>query len=520
MHSTVSIWEATAGRAGHPRLERDELDVDVAVVGAGITGTTAAMLAKLGGRRVALVEARVIGGGVTGGTTAHLTEAIDTRYRTLEDRFGHEGARLAADSSRAAIEKIAELSRRLSIQCDLERLPGYLFTEHEDEVESLKSELDAARRAGVRVELERPALPIVVKAGIRFDDQATFNPLSYVLALADRIEGDGSYVFEHSRVLAVDDGEPCLLHFENGSTLRAADVILATHAPIDSVLLNTRIAQHRSYVVSGPVEQAPHGLFWDTASPYHYVRSYRAAGRTELIVGGEDHRTGQESNTDDAFQRLAEYAARFGLETVERRWSAQVIEPVDGLPFIGKNPDSEHVHVATGFSGNGMTLGTVAAMIMSDACLGRPNPYAGLYSATRVKPFAGLGSFISTNIAFPLHLLSDRLRPPEVRSLEEIERDDGRIVRVGGERLAVYRDVAGTYHAVSAICTHLGCQVAFNPAEKSWDCPCHGSRFALDGGVLDGPAITPLAQRGIAAPEASHDAPKEALRKRAQSSGS
>jgi glycine/D-amino acid oxidase-like deaminating enzyme/nitrite reductase/ring-hydroxylating ferredoxin subunit len=519
MHATVSIWEATAERHGHPRVERDDLHVDVAVVGAGITGATAAMLVKLAGARVALVDARTVGSGVTAGTTAHITEVIDTRYRTLEDRFGEDGARMAAQSSRAAIERIAELSRRLSIRCDLERLPGYLFTEREDEVEELKSELEAARRAGVRAELERPALPIVVKAGIRFDDQATFNPLSYVLGLADRVEGDGSYVFENSRVLAIDDGDPCLLHFENGATLRAGQVILATHAPIDSVILNTRIAQYRSYVVAGPVEQAPHGLFWDTASPYHYVRSYRAGGRTELIVGGEDHRTGQDPETEEAFDRLAEYAARFGLEAVERRWSAQVIEPVDGLPFIGKNPDSDRVYVATGFSGNGMTLGTVAAMILSDACLGRPNPYADLYAATRVKPFAGLGTFISTNVAFPLHLLSDRLRPPEVRSVEEIERDDGRIVRVGGERLAVYRDVAGSYHAVSAICTHLGCQVAFNRAEKSWDCPCHGSRFALDGSVLDGPAITPLAQRGIAAPETSHDAPREALRKRADTGG-
>lgn len=519
MHATSSIWEAYAQRSRHPRFERDDLQVDVAVVGAGITGATAATLLKLAGRRVALIDARTVGSGVTAGTTAHLTEVIDTRYRTLEDRFGQDGARLAAESSRVAIEKVEELVRRLSIQCDLERLPGYLFTENDDDVEELKSELEAARRAGLRAELERPALPIVVKAGIRFDDQATFNPLSYVLGLAERVDGDDSYVFEHSRVLAIDDGEPCILHFENGATLRAGQVILATHAPIDSILLNTRIAQNRSYVVSGPVEQAPHGLFWDTASPYHYVRSYRAGGRTELIVGGEDHRTGKESDTEAAFERLAAYAARFGLEAVERRWSAQVIEPVDGLPYIGKNPDSERVYVGTGFSGNGMTLGTVAAMIMADACTGRLNHYAELYSATRVKPFAGLGEFISTNVTFPLHLLSDRLRPLEARSIEDIERDDGRVVRVGGERLAVYRDVAGAYHAVSAICTHLGCQVAFNSAEKSWDCPCHGSRFALDGSVLDGPAITPLAQRGIAAPDTSHDAPREALRKRAERSG-
>lgn len=515
MDATESIWESTVQRTPHRRLERNDLHVDIAVIGGGITGTTAAILSKLAGKRVALLEARVIGSGVTGGTTAHLTEAVDTRYVTLESKFGHAGTRLVAESSRAAIEKITELCLRLAIGCDLVRLPGYLFTEREDEVESLAAEFEAARRAGLRLVLERPPLPIVVKAGLRFDDQAEFNPLNYVTGLADRIAGDGSEVFENSRVLAIDEGEPCTLHLEHGATLRANHVIVATHAPLDAVLLQTKIAQYRSYAVSGTVEQAPRGLFWDTADPYHYIRSYRRRGECSLIIGGEDHKTGQAPEGDEPFGRLAEYAARFGLSKIERRWSAQVIEPVDGLPFIGLEAGAERVYVATGFSGNGMTFGTVAAMILSDACLGIKNPYAEFYSAKRFKPLASLGSFLSENVAFPLHLLSDRLRPPEVRSLDEIERDDGKIVRVRSERLAVYRDAEGSYHAVSPICTHMGCQVAFNSIEKSWDCPCHGSRFTIDGSVLDGPATEPLARRSVAASDSSHGGPEEGLRKRA-----
>jgi glycine/D-amino acid oxidase-like deaminating enzyme/nitrite reductase/ring-hydroxylating ferredoxin subunit len=505
-------------RSPHPRLERDDLHVDIAVIGGGITGTTAAILSKLAGKRVALLEARTIGSGVTGGTTAHLTEAVDTRYVTLESKFGHAGTRIVAESSRAAIEKVSELCLRLAIGCDLERLPGYLFTEREDEVEQLSAELEAGRRAGLRLVLDRPPLPIVVKAGLRFDDQAQFNPLAYVTSLADRIAGDGSEVFENSRVLAIDEGEPCTLHLENGATLRANHVIVATHAPLDAVLLQTKIAQYRSYAVSGSVEQAPRGLFWDTADPYHYIRAYRRGGECALIIGGEDHKTGRTPEGEEPFGRLAEYAARFGLSRIERRWSAQVIEPVDGLPFIGLEAGSERVYVATGFSGNGMTFGTVAAMILSDACLGIENPYAEFYSATRFKPLASLKSFLSENVSFPLHLLSDRLRPPDVRSLGEIAHDDGKIVRVGSQRLAVYRDADGSFHAVSPICTHMGCVVAFNSIEKSWDCPCHGSRFGVDGSVLDGPATEPLARRSLAS-DASPDGPKEALRNRPSHGG-
>jgi glycine/D-amino acid oxidase-like deaminating enzyme/nitrite reductase/ring-hydroxylating ferredoxin subunit len=494
---TESLWLATAERPSFAPLDRDGVHVDVAIVGAGITGLTAATLLKLAGRRVAVIEARRVGSGVTGRTTAHATEVLDTRYQTLESRFGREGSALAAKSSRAAIEQIAALDAKLFLKADFERLPGYLYTERQDHVEALERELEAARRAGVRAAFAPVPLPIATRLGIRFEDQAQFHPLRYVGSLAERVAGEGCSVFEDSRVLTVEEAEPCRLELERGMNLSADRVIIATHAPINRLLLQTKLAHYRSYVISGPARHAVRGLFWDTEEPYHYVRSYRNGDETELLVGGEDHKTGQEEDTEAPFARLADHAKRCGLNAVTHRWSAQVIEPVDGLPFIGRNAASERVYVATGYSGNGMTFGTLAGMILSDACLGVANPFAELYAATRIKPLASLRSFLSENIDFPVHLVSDTLWPANGGTVAEIAPGDGRIVRVAEETLAVHRDDRGQLHAVSPSCTHLGCHVAFNHAEKTWDCPCHGSRFGVDGEVLDGPAVLPLAIREV-----------------------
>lgn len=490
---TQSLWSKTAAGPAYPRYERRNLHFDVAIVGGGITGVTLATLLTLAGKRVALLEARALASGVTGGTSAHLTETLDTRYYELESKFGAEGARLAAQSTREAIDTIADLTSCYGIECGFQRVPGYLFTEHPEKVDELERELDAARRAGVKVEPTSAPLPFPARLALQFPDQAEFHPTAYVLGLARQVLSSGSQIFERSRVVSVDDGEPCEVVLEHGASLTADYVALVTHAPLNRLLLQTKIAHYRSYVVSGPVETAVRGLFWDTDDPYHYVRSFTHAGTLQLIVGGEDHKTGQETDTEAPFERLTRYSARFGLTAPTARWSAQVIEPVDGLPFIGRNALSERVLIATGFSGNGLTFATIAAKILRDVCLGAQNPYASLYQATRVKPLASLLNFLGENLDFPLHLIGDAIRPPEARSLEEVDRGQGKIVRVAaGQRLAVYRDHAGALHALSPVCTHLGCQVAFNAVERSWDCPCHGSRFDIDGRVIDGPATEPL----------------------------
>jgi Rieske Fe-S protein len=291
------------------------------------------------------------------------------------------------------------------------------------------------------------------------------------------------------------------VHLEHGPVLHGRKVFVATHAPLNRVFLQTKIAAYRSYVIAVKDVRVPDGLFWDTEDPYHYFSSFDVDGAPYFVLGGEDHKTGTERDTPVHFDALVEWMRGHGIAggtTVPTyRWSAQVEEPVDGLPFIGRNSVSEHVYVATGFSGNGTTFGTIAAMIVTDLVLGKKNDWAELYAATRVKPISSAATYLQENIDFPMHLVTDRLHTPEAKSVSEIRAGEGKTVRVGGERLAVYRDPQGRLHAVSSVCTHLGCIVKFNAAETTWDCPCHGSRFGIDGAVHDGPATRPLATRDL-----------------------
>jgi glycine/D-amino acid oxidase-like deaminating enzyme/nitrite reductase/ring-hydroxylating ferredoxin subunit len=494
MRASEPVWREQSRAPRYPQISHD-LKVDVAVVGGGITGVTAALLLARAGKSVALLEGRTIASGVTERSTAHLTEAVDTRYVELE-RYGKETARLVRESSRAAIELIAELSNLCEGNAGFKRVPGYLFSEDASETDALKAEAEAARRAGATVEICAVPLPFANAPGVRFDNQAQIDPCAYVTALASRIEGPNVSVFEESMVVDVKPGEPSRVLLEHGPSILADDVILATHAPPTKTTFQTKIAQYRSYVVAAPTTQPLDALFWDTQDPYHYIRSALIGGTPHLIIGGEDHKTGQDPDGGYGapFERLEAYARRLGVE-VTSRWSAQVVEPVDGLPYIGQPSRSERIYVATGYSGNGTTFGTIAAMILSDQLLGRSNAYAELYRATRFKPLASIPPLVEENVDFPLHLLRDRLHGSSKVSPTRIENGQAAVLEVDGERVACYRDDQGRLHAVSAICTHFGCQVAFNPSERTWDCPCHGSRFGVDGAVLDGPATKRLAKR-------------------------
>jgi glycine/D-amino acid oxidase-like deaminating enzyme/nitrite reductase/ring-hydroxylating ferredoxin subunit len=497
VNTTQPLWDNLTTAPSLPRDPPPLLHVDVAIVGAGITGLTSALLLRAAGLSVAVLEARQVGSGVTSGSTGHLTQILDTRYYEIERSFGAERTRLVAQSSAEAIDQIAEIIQRLGIACGFERVPGYLYTERAEHVDNIERELDAAQRAGVVAQRHDVPLPFVTRAGLRVEGQGQLDPLAYVFGLARSLAGDGCHIYEHSRVIAIDEGEPCRVHLEAGGVVTASRIILATHVPLNRVLLTPRLAQYRSYVLSGPAPTSVPGLFWDTEDPYHYVRRHRVTDGFHWLVGGADHKTGKEPADHDPFLELREYGAKLGLTAISQYWSAQVVEPADGLPLIGRNALSQRVYVASGFSGNGLTFGTLAAMILRDACLDRDNRYAKLYAATRIESVSALGSVIGEGVDFPLHLLSDSLLPPEARSLDEIERGEGKTIRIHGERLAVYRDPHGSLHAVSPVCTHLGCHVKFNSAEATWDCPCHGSRFDVEGRVLDGPAVRNLAHREL-----------------------
>jgi glycine/D-amino acid oxidase-like deaminating enzyme/nitrite reductase/ring-hydroxylating ferredoxin subunit len=492
------VWIATAPGPAYAPLRRD-LEVDVAIVGAGITGITAALLLKAAGLKVAVVEAGRVARGVTGHTTAHVTEVIDHPFGKLIETFGLDGARLAIDATRASVEHIASTVRRRRLACDFKRVAGYSYTESRDGLQALREEMEAARAMGVAVDLvDDVPLPFPTAGGLRFPNQAQFHVRRYLLPQAARIPGGGSHLFEDTQVLEVKDGEPCTVTTDRG-TITARDVLLATHAPLDNKTIQTKVAQYRSYVIACRVAGAsPDGLFWDDDDPYHYIRSQRASRGDLVLIGGEDHKVGQEADTDERFGALLDYAReRFDVRSVEYRWSAQTLEPVDGLPYIGRDTGAGHVYVATGFSGTGMTFGTVSALLLSDIVLGRPNPWASLFDSGRLKPASSAGRFLKENVDYPTYLVKDRLKRAEAKSLGEVPRGGGCVMLVDGERVAVSRDARGTVRAVSAVCTHMGCIVRWNTAERSWDCPCHGSRFDTSGQVLDGPAARNLEPRPV-----------------------
>lgn len=490
--STTSLWDSN-NASNFPTLNED-LATEVVVIGAGITGLTAALRLAEAGRRVVVLEARTVGSGVTGYTTAHLTEDVDAGYAALRSTFGPQAAKTVAQSLRAAIDHVGARVAELRIDCDFTYVPAYYFTEEPSRCDELTVELDACMQAGLQVSrcADGAPLPWRTASAFAYHDQARVHPLKYLRGLMDECVRRGVRVYEYARVVGIEEGEPCEVALENGTYVTADAVFSATHVPLNRLALQTKLGHYQSYVIAYRHNFVPDALFYDDENPYHYIRSATIDGERFLIIGGADHKTGEGGDTREAYERVIQYAnQRLGLGEPAMRWSAEVHESIDGLPLIGRNSGSRRIYVATGFGGDGMTFGTVAGLLVSDLILGHENAWQKLYDATRVTPSA-FGEFLRENLSVPKHLIGDRLRRSEADSIGDIERGDGKIMRVDGQRLAVYRDPAGALHAVSAVCTHMGCIVHFNRAEKTWDCPCHGSRFGTDGSVIEGPAMREL----------------------------
>ncbi len=477
--------------------------VDVAVIGAGLTGITAALLLKRAGCRVALLERRHVGGVDTACTTAHLTAVIDSDLTSLASTFGRDHAQAVWDAGFAAIDQIDTLSAELDIACDFSWVPGFRHAAPELEgealaraVEQLHEEAALAQDLGFDVEAVA-STPLVDRAGWRIEDQALFHPRKYLRGLLERIPGDGSVVFEACDVAFTDDPE-ILLCGEH--TVRAPYVFIATHNPLagrqgtaEAAILQTHLALYTSYAVAArlPLDTAL-AAYWDTAEPYHYIRVDRDEAGIRLIVGGEDHKTGQEEDTRARFAALESWLTRLApTASVTHRWSGQVIETPDGLPFIGEAAHRQYI--ATGFAGNGMTFGTLAAMIVRDAITNAaPNPWRELFDVNRSAIARGPLDYLRENADYPYYLVRDRFAGASTRHLRAVRRGEGRLVEVAGTIVAASRDQRGKLTLLSPVCTHLGCHVNWNQAESTWDCPCHGSRFTPNGAVLSGPAEQPL----------------------------
>ncbi len=487
-----SLWLETTAPLGQARDARDG-EYDVAVLGGGITGLTTAVLLKREGLRVAVLEAARVGGGVTGTTTGKVSALQATMYSTIRRHHGTAAAAAYAGASASAVKEVSALAAQSSIECALERRPAFTYAAGEEEVASVEAEADAARDAGLAVELtDAIDLPFEVAAALRLDDQLQFHPVDYVRGLAAIVSGEGSEVFEQTRALGLDFRSPFEIKTPTGR-VRAGHVVVATHYPIlDRGIYFARMKVQRSYCIAATVrDAAPHGMSISAGSPTRSIRSHQ--GR--LIVGGEGHTAGSFDATPARFERLEAFArAHWDVKEVTHRWSAQDPVPYDHLPMIGRYlPGSKHLLVATGFMKWGLTTGTFAAMMLRDAIVGRDNQWSSTFDPNRLS-LRSSAELVQMNAKVGAELVGDRVRPAEVRSAADVAPDEGRIVSDGLGKRGVYRDTGGALHSVSLRCTHLGCLLRFNSAERSWDCPCHGSRFDTDGNVLEGPATDPLAK--------------------------
>jgi glycine/D-amino acid oxidase-like deaminating enzyme/nitrite reductase/ring-hydroxylating ferredoxin subunit len=488
----ASLWVETSTDRDFPRLTAN-LTVDVAVIGAGIAGVTTALMLKEAGATVALLEAGRVGAGVSGYTTAKVTSLHGLTYRKLSSSLGEHAARAYGEANEAGIQRIAGYVADLGIDCDFRRKPNYTYTESAHERGRIEDEVAVASKLGLPASYtETTDLPFAVAAAVRFDDQAEFHPRKYLLALADRIPGEGSHVFEHSPVIDVDDGSPCAVRTEAG-TIGAEQVVIATHMPLlDRGLYFARVHPERSYVVAARVRGAvPGGMYLSIERPAHSIRAHPFDGAELVLVGGESHKTGQKDSTE-RYLALARWAeTRFDVERFEFRWATQDNMPVDGMPFVGRLwPFSDRLYTATGFKKWGLASGTAAGMILRDLALGRPNPWAHAFDPRRLNIRAAAGSAVKENADVAIRFFADRLL--KRGSASGLRRGEGKVVGAGLRQAAVYKDERGKVHSLSARCTHLGCIVSWNSAEKTWDCPCHGSRFAHDGRVIQGPAVHPL----------------------------
>jgi glycine/D-amino acid oxidase-like deaminating enzyme/nitrite reductase/ring-hydroxylating ferredoxin subunit len=499
--ATTPYWMDSVSLPVFPRVGSDQR-VDVVVVGGGITGLTAAYLLTRAGRRVAVIERDRCARIDTGHTTAHLTMVTDARLTDLAATFGDDHARAVWDAGLAAIAQIDATVRSEGIDCGFEWVPGYLHAARDaanDEGKALRDEALLASDLGFDATyIDR--VPLVERPGVRFEDQARFHPRKYLSGLVRRLVADGAYIYEHSAVEEFCD-KPLGVR-ANGSTITCDDVVIATHTPLVGIsnivratLFQTKLALYTSYVVAGrvPHGQVPDALFWDTADPYHYLRIDPHRDFDVVIFGGLDHKTGQATDTDECFERL-EHTLRSLVRTIDvtHRWSGQVIETPDGLPYIGEVVD--HQYAATGFAGNGMTFGTLGGMMIAEAILGQRSPWSELFDMGRTKIRGALWDYVKENADYPYYLIRDRFAGAESRTLRSVKRGHGKILDRGGQHCAVYRDESGSVTVRSAVCTHMGCLVRWNDAERTWDCPCHGSRFKPTGEVLAGPAESPLSE--------------------------
>lgn len=487
-----SLWTDRAARASYPALRADH-ETDVAIIGGGIVGLTAASLLQEAGLDVTVVEARRVGRQVTGRSTAKVTSQHGLKYHDISSTYGFEAARLYGRANEAALQFVGERAAHLAPDARFERRTAYTYTTDRASLDTLRDEIDAAVQAGLPARFASDiGVPFEVAGAVAFDRQAQFDPYAYLEGLAERVAERGT-VFEETRIHQVEEGEPCRLSTHEHS-ITARKVIVATHLPfLDRGLYFARTKPEAHCVITALLDGPPlDGMFISTDSPTRSLRSFEDERGAWLVLSGEAYTPG-DGDTDAMFATLESEARElFPVLSVEHRWTNEDYDSVDRLPLVGPLlPNSEHIFVATGFGAWGITNGTVAAQILADAILDRPSAIGELFSTKRFTPKESAGTTLS-EVAETAKSYVDRVLPTISLDLDAIEPGRAAVGEYRGRRTAVSRDDAGRLHAVSALCSHMGCVVGWNAGMKTWDCPCHGSTFAADGTMLHGPAVDDL----------------------------
>lgn len=489
-----SYWNATAAESSFPKLT-GEINVDVAIIGGGIVGITAARRLKDKGLTTAVVEARRVGRQVTGKSTAKVTSQHSLRYQTLKSKFGEARAKIYADAQETAIREIRGLIKRYSIECDLEPKSAYVYTCQDKYVGQIEEEAKVAKSLGLPASLlrEKIGLPFEVRAAIRYEEQAQFHPTKYITGLAKTIPGDGGHVFERSRAV---NWEPTCVKTDEGS-VTAQHVVMATHLPLGQVgFYYAEVHPHAEAVIAAPIRHIPDGMYLSVEEPIHSIRTHSYQGTMFGIATGPSFNPGATDNERKAFEEIERWMTEtFDAGPIAYRWVNEDYSSMDTMPFIGWSSSSgDRYLIATGFGAWGISNGTAAGMILADLAAGEENAWCEAFDATRVKPIAGGARFLGENIGVAAHLIGGYLSRKQ-KSFDTLSPGQAAILKIEGEKIAAFKDENGNVHAVSAVCSHMGCLVGWNENDRTWDCPCHGSRFEFDGEVLHGPATRPLGSK-------------------------
>lgn len=488
----ISPWQSRIARTAKKSLADPNTIYDCIIIGAGITGVTAAMMLRDAGKEVLVIDAHNAGYGTTGGTSAHINTFADTTYKEAESAFGEEGAKLFAGAVNSGFDIIRENIRSYSIECDFEEKPGFVYAEDDDQAKQLEDLYEGTMKVNVPITyVQKIPVPIPFKKAVLLPGQAQFHPIKYLQGLLTAYTKAGGLIVEHTKIEAVETEDGIHTAKSEEHAFRSRSIIYATHTPPGINLFSFRCAPYRSYVLAVKLKSNayPDGLIYDMQDPYHYIRTHEISGQKLLLVGGNDHKTGHDDPAK-AFEDLEKYTRKyFNVSSVKYQWSSQYYIPVDGLPYVGQIPFyAEGIYCATGYNGNGMMLGSISGQILAGTIIGKEHPYADLFSTSRIKPVDGFTEFVKENADVVYHFVADRLTITETDSLKRLKPGTGKVVEFDNRKVAVYRDESGVIHALNPVCTHAACIVNWNGEEKSWDCPCHGARYDIEGKVLTGPA--------------------------------